>query len=234
MPKIDRLIFLSEDILYKTSAVILILMGMYVALSSIINFVTQMNDLSTIENILSLVENILLILVLASLIHTVRLTVISKKLRPKPYLIVGIIASLRRIIILTVEISIALEKPHKNDYFIKAFCSQNGMPSKKLDKSAQKKILQYPFPGNVRELKAAIELAAVLSDDLTISAEDINVEQAKYHVLGADRTLKQHNTEIIQEYLDKYDHDVLKVADILDIGKSTIYKMIKNKELKGK
>ena len=120
MPKIDRLIFLSEDILYKTSAVILILMGMYVALSSIINFVTQMNDLSTIENILSLVENILLILVLASLIHTVRLTVISKKLRPKPYLIVGIIASLRRIIILTVEISIALEKPHKNDYFIKA------------------------------------------------------------------------------------------------------------------
>jgi len=116
MLKLDRIIYRSEDVLYKSSAIILVLMGIYVAIISLIDFVTKMNSVSTIENTLGLVENILLILVLASLVHTVRLTIISKKLRPKPYLIVGIIASLRRLIILTVEASIAIEDEQKYDF----------------------------------------------------------------------------------------------------------------------
>jgi transcriptional regulator with PAS, ATPase and Fis domain len=44
-------------------------------------------------------------------------------------------------------------------------------------------------------------------------------------------TLKEFTTKFIQHYLDKYNYDVLKVARKLDVGKSTIYRMIQNKEI---
>jgi transposase len=46
-----------------------------------------------------------------------------------------------------------------------------------------------------------------------------------------DATLKEFNIKLIQYYLDKYNYDVMKVAKKLDVGKSTIYRMIQNKEL---
>jgi two-component system, NtrC family, response regulator AtoC len=45
-------------------------------------------------------------------------------------------------------------------------------------------------------------------------------------------SLREYERQIIQHYLDKYNRDVLLVARKLDIGKSTIYRMIQNGELK--
>jgi predicted transcriptional regulator len=45
-------------------------------------------------------------------------------------------------------------------------------------------------------------------------------------------TLKQFTSQLIQHYLDTNEYDVLKVAEILDVGKSTIYRMVNNNELK--
>jgi two-component system response regulator AtoC len=49
-----------------------------------------------------------------------------------------------------------------------------------------------------------------------------------------EKTLKQYEIDIIQHYLDKYDRDVLLVAKKLDIGKSTIYRMIQAGEVVNK
>jgi predicted transcriptional regulator len=46
-----------------------------------------------------------------------------------------------------------------------------------------------------------------------------------------DATLKEFNIKLMQYYLDQYNYDVMKVAKKLDVGKSTIYRMIQNKEL---
>jgi two-component system response regulator AtoC len=43
--------------------------------------------------------------------------------------------------------------------------------------------------------------------------------------------LKEYEAQIIQHFLDKYDRDVLLVARKLDIGKSTIYRMVNAGEL---
>jgi two-component system response regulator AtoC len=43
--------------------------------------------------------------------------------------------------------------------------------------------------------------------------------------------MKEYTTDIIKHFLKKYDKDVIKVADKLGIGKSTIYKMIQDKEI---
>lgn len=118
-------------------------------------------------------------------------------------------------------------------HFLLSFTRTNKMPELQLSSGAKDKLMQYSFPGNVRELKAVMELAAVMCDGSEIQAEDLTFHAlAAHHMLaGSEKTLKAYNREIISHFLRKYDGNVLKVAEKLDIGKSTIYKMIQDKEL---
>lgn len=121
-------------------------------------------------------------------------------------------------------------------YFMDGFAKENGMPRKNLSPAAQEKLLNYPFPGNVRELRALVELAMVLADEDVIQEHDINFTATSNgrDLLANEQSLKAYTTRIIQHFLDKYDYNVLLVADKLDIGKSTIYRMIQSNELKVK
>ena len=118
-------------------------------------------------------------------------------------------------------------------HFMDAFCKENGTPKKILSPEAQQKLLAYPFPGNVRELRSVIELAVVMADDENIIPENLTLNTASSvsGLLNAEKTLKQFEIDIIQHYLDKFDKDVLLVAKKLDIGKSTIYRMIQAGEV---
>ncbi|WP_162426459.1 sigma-54-dependent transcriptional regulator [Pontibacter pudoricolor] len=121
-------------------------------------------------------------------------------------------------------------------HFMDEFANENNLPRKSLTAKAQEKILSYAYPGNVRELKAIVELAMVLSDEDEIQEQDINlaVSNSNKDFLAKEQSLKAYTTRIIQYFLDKYDYNVLLVADKLDIGKSTIYRMIQSNELKVK
>jgi DNA-binding NtrC family response regulator len=73
------------------------------------------------------------------------------------------------------------------------------------------------------------DLAMVLSDSEVLEAKDI-----QFHTGGtADEftfeeiTLREYNRRILHHFLDKYDHNISKVSQILEIGKSTIYRMLK-------
>jgi DNA-binding NtrC family response regulator len=117
--------------------------------------------------------------------------------------------------------------------FLENFVKDNNLHPQKLSNPVQKRLLRYSFPGNVRELKAMVELAAVMTDNETIEEEDINIPDDKSEGVSIEKemTLKEYELQILQLYLQKYDNNVLKVAKILDIGKSTLYRMIKNEKL---
>ncbi len=117
-------------------------------------------------------------------------------------------------------------------HFLNSFAKENKMGNVKLSKEAQSKLMNYPFPGNVRELKSIIELAAVMCDDNAIEAEDItfNALQKEGQFLLEEMTLRDYTFKIIKHFLDKYDNNVLLVADKLDIGKSSIYRYLKEME----
>ena len=92
----------------------------------------------------------------------------------------------------------------------------------------------YNYPGNVRELKAMIELAAVMCNGKEIKADDIVYTTRKKNqkvIAASDKTLREHNSEIISFYLKKYNNNVPLVANKLEIGRSTIYKMLQLKEV---
>jgi two-component system response regulator AtoC len=117
-------------------------------------------------------------------------------------------------------------------HFIGQFCAENKIPLKKLSEQAQKKLMQYPFPGNVRELKSVIELAVTLSVRDAIEPADL--------VLGAgdplslvtndDLTLQEYEMKIIKATLKKNNNDIKLTAAKLDIGVSTIYRLLKEEK----
>ncbi len=113
-------------------------------------------------------------------------------------------------------------------HFITIFCKENRMKLKVLSKEAKEKLMNHHYPGNIRELKAMIELAIVMADSDTVEADDvkINVINNVEDILKLDLTLEEFNYKIIQHYLDKNNKNVISTAKKLGIGKSTIYRMI--------
>ncbi len=107
------------------------------------------------------------------------------------------------------------------------------MPKLSISESAQQKLMKYPFPGNVRELRAVMELAAVLTDTDQIDESHIsfNSTDSAGSFLMEENTLEGYTRKIIRYYLQKHNNNVLLVAKKLDIGKSTIYRMIKEKQI---
>jgi two-component system, NtrC family, response regulator AtoC len=113
--------------------------------------------------------------------------------------------------------------------FVSEFCKENKLPQKDFSPQAREILLNYHYPGNVRELKAIIEIAAVMSEGKIIEEEDIQLHQSADvdNFLAQEMSLEEYTSRIIRWYLDKYNNNVVKVAEKLDVGKSTIYRMIK-------
>lgn len=120
-------------------------------------------------------------------------------------------------------------------HFLDSFSKENELKKFKLTNEAQEKLLQYPFPGNVRELKSIMELAAVMTNESDIQAKDIsfNTLLKEDSLLLKEMTLEEYTYRIIRSYLNKYDNNVLEVARKLNIGKSSIYRYLKEMETSG-
>lgn len=118
-------------------------------------------------------------------------------------------------------------------YFVDEYARENGMGKLKLTNRAQSKLFKYPWPGNIRELKAVVELACVMTDGMEIDEEHItfNSTGSIDTLLQNEMSLDEYKTRIVNHYLDKYNNDVVDVAKRLDIGKSTIYRMLQDRSI---
>lgn len=116
-------------------------------------------------------------------------------------------------------------------YFVDQFATDNKLKKFKITPEAQEKLLQYPFPGNIRELKSIMELAAVLAQEGQITSNDITFSNsARDSFMINEMKLQEYIYHIIRNYLTKYDNNVMEVAQKLDIGKSSIYRYLKEME----
>jgi DNA-binding NtrC family response regulator len=62
--------------------------------------------------------------------------------------------------------------------FLNDFCKENRIPLVTLSKDACSFMLDYDWPGNIRELKAVIERAALMAEDNIITVEDLTFVSA--------------------------------------------------------
>lgn len=118
-------------------------------------------------------------------------------------------------------------------FFVDDFCQKNKMKKLSITPKAIEKIQKYPFPGNVRELKAIMELASVMTNTETIEESDITFStvSASADFLFEETTLEEYNKKIINHFMQKYNNRVRLVAQKLDIGKTTIYRLMNEGKL---
>lgn len=118
-------------------------------------------------------------------------------------------------------------------HFIQEFSASNRMKVPQLSENAREKLMRYNFPGNVRELKAIVDLACVMSDGQIIESSDITYPSVgiTQELTAVEKTMEEYNWDVIMTFLKKYNNNVMMVAKKLGIGKSTIYNLIKKNEL---
>lgn len=113
--------------------------------------------------------------------------------------------------------------------FMDEFGKENNLPKFILNDGAKQKLLSYNWPGNVRELKSVIELAMIMAENLEIKESDITLSSYELlqDVLSEELTLREYERKIVNYYLKKYNNDTKLVANMLGIGQTTIYRMLK-------
>ncbi len=116
--------------------------------------------------------------------------------------------------------------------FLDAYCSSNKMGKVTFSADAKKKLHSYPYPGNVRELKAIVELSAVMSENGIIEAGDISFPMSGSAELSiqSEDTLEQITNKAIRLSLKKHNNNYAVAAQKLGISKSTLYRLVKNME----
>jgi DNA-binding NtrC family response regulator len=117
-------------------------------------------------------------------------------------------------------------------HFLDQFSKENQLSKFRISEPAQKKMLEYPFPGNIRELKSIMDLAAVMAEENEIREQDITFTSTTRteSILYQEMTMQAYMYRIIRHFLNRYDNNVLEVAKRLDIGKSSLYRYLKEME----
>lgn len=114
-------------------------------------------------------------------------------------------------------------------YFTEAFCRENKRRKVTFTEEAVSKLMGYHYPGNVRELKAVIELAIILSDDGVITPRQISfVPVETSGDSGSEElSLQEHIKRIVMRSLSKNGNNPTAVARQLGISRPTVYRYIK-------
>lgn len=102
-PKILNAFGIFEDIIYGILAVLLIGVAGLVIFSIFNGFVHTIGTGELETGIIHIIDNILLGLMVAEILYTVVISFESHSLKPEPFLIVGLIASVRRILLISLE-----------------------------------------------------------------------------------------------------------------------------------
>jgi DNA-binding NtrC family response regulator len=97
-----------------------------------------------------------------------------------------------------------------------------------ISKDAQAILASYPWPGNIRELKAVIGKSALLTDSDIIQPDDLptHMRARHYESPHKSKTLEDMEKEHIINVLAETEGNQTKASEILGINRKTLYKKI--------
>jgi DNA-binding NtrC family response regulator len=120
--------------------------------------------------------------------------------------------------------------PQLVDHFIKKYCTSMSRDIISIDTAASKRIEEYDFPGNVRELENMIERAIVIGNGKEIMLKDLPL--GKDIISSSYESLDDLEKKFIFEILNKYDWNISRSARALKVDRVTLYNKIKKYGLK--
>ena len=115
------------------------------------------------------------------------------------------------------------------EYFIKKYCTSMNRPLIKIDTAALKRLEEFSFPGNIRELENMIERAIVVGDGKKISLRDLPL--GKDIVTTSVESLNDLEKNHITHILTKYNWNISAAAKALKVDRVTLYNKIRKYDL---
>jgi len=116
------------------------------------------------------------------------------------------------------------------EYFIKKYCLSMNRPPITIDPSALKRLLEYQFPGNIRELENMVERAIVIGNGKNIMLKDLPLQ--KDLIDSSIESLDDFEKAFILQILNKYSWNISRTAQALKVDRVTLYNKIKKYGLK--
>lgn len=95
----------AEDFIYVGLGLLLAAIAITLLITEVVYFWQYVFAVSLSENIVFLLDRILLIIIFVEVLYTVQVSFRQHILQPEPFLVVGLIAVTRRILVLTAEMS---------------------------------------------------------------------------------------------------------------------------------
>jgi DNA-binding NtrC family response regulator len=111
------------------------------------------------------------------------------------------------------------------DYFINKYCTSMSRDIVSIDPAALKRLEEYDFPGNVRELENMIERAIVIGNGKEIRLKDLPV--GNDIISSTNESLHDIEKKYIYEVLNKYGWNISRSAKALKVDRVTLYNKIK-------
>jgi DNA-binding NtrC family response regulator len=118
------------------------------------------------------------------------------------------------------------------DYFIRKYCTSMNKPVIPIETDALRRLEEFPFPGNIRELENMIERAIVVGNGKKITIKDLPI--GKEFVPGSVESLDDLEKNHIQFILTKYNWNISAAAKALRVDRVTLYNKIKKYSLSQK
>jgi two-component system nitrogen regulation response regulator NtrX len=129
--------------------------------------------------------------------------------------------------------------PQLSKYFIELFASESGIKTKELDPEVVRLFQAYNWPGNIRELRNAIERLMIMVPSPYVNASDISalgmlvpgtaVREDDYCSYGTLKDARDaFEKEFIFRKLRENNWNVSKTADSIGVERSNLHKKIKS------
>jgi DNA-binding NtrC family response regulator len=119
--------------------------------------------------------------------------------------------------------------------------AERGCDTIQLDAAAATMLQQYPWPGNIREMRNVLERAAQIAQHSTLSPRDLELQYATPTLhddsgngrgeLDTNLTLREVEARHIEAVLEAEDGSIDRAARRLGISRSSLYSKVKSKEV---
>lgn len=114
------------------------------------------------------------------------------------------------------------------EFFLFRLCEENQKPQKRLCLNAKKKLTEYSWPGNIRELANVIERSVIMNPSINLEAHEIYldlacpVKESPLTALPVGITLAELEKRLILQTLQQTGGNRTKTASILGISLRTL------------
>ncbi|MFC2090603.1 sigma-54-dependent transcriptional regulator [Bacteroidota bacterium] len=119
-----------------------------------------------------------------------------------------------------------------SEFFLKKYATKYEKHGLKINHAAQDKLLNYAWPGNIRELQHTIEKAVILSDSLVLKPNDFFFKQILSAKIDEDfQTLEEMEKRMIFAAIEQSAGNISSAAEKLGITRQTMYNKVKKYRL---